>query len=110
MYQVELGKKCSVIKSFHLEKRIIDFEILDSLKSSLFIVIYTNCITAEVGGNNILIFNTNFNVVYKLIDTQFYYTSTFKLISFEVPDIINIAFTVKSCKYVHSMIINIQVY
>lgn len=93
-----------------MEKRIIDFEIFDSLKSSLFIVIYTNYITTEVGGNNIIIFDTNFNVVYKLIDTQFCYTSTFKLLSFDVPDIINIAFTVKSCKYVHSMIINIKVY
>lgn len=90
-------------------KQIIDIEIFDSLKSTFLIVVYTNQITAESGGNNIIIFDTKFNVIYKLINTQHYYTSIFNYISFGVPDRINIAFTVKSSKLVHLMIINIKV-
>lgn len=90
-------------------KQIIDIEIFDSLKSAFLIVVYTNQITTEIGGNNILIFDTKFNVVYKLINTQLYYTSIVNYISFGVPDIINIAFTVKSSKLVHLMVINIKV-
>lgn len=90
-------------------KQIIDIDTFDNLKSTFLIVVYTNHITSEIGGNNILIFDTKFNVVYKLINTQHYYTSIFNYISFGVPDIITIALTVKLCKFVHLMIINIKV-
>lgn len=102
-----MGKSCSVIREYHLENRVVDVELTDNQLSSLFTVLYGNRKISEIAGNNIVVFNKNFEVVFTLYNTQQYYTSTFKWTSFMYPDVLNVAFTVKLSRQVHLMTINI---
>lgn len=99
---------CSVIKEYHLGKQIVDTELIDKKTSSFLTVLYTNQKMTEVSGNYIKIFDSNFNTVFELNNSQLYYTSIFKWISCDVPDIINIACTVMLSKQIQSMTININ--
>jgi hypothetical protein len=96
-----------VIKEHHLEKHVIDIDIIDLTKSSFLTVLYTNQKNVENAGNNIIIFDLNFNVIFKLKDTQYYYISVFKWSSCDVPDAINVAFSVLLSNVIHLMTINI---
>lgn len=88
-------------------KYVIDIDIIDSKKSSFLTVLYTDLKNAENAGNNILIFDINFNIVFKLEDIQNYYTSVFKWSPCNVPGALNIAFTVLQSKCIHLMTIDI---
>jgi len=96
------------MKEYHLEKQVIDIEIFDSKMSSFLAVLNKNQETADIVGNDILIFDTNFSIVFQLKDTQFHYTSVFKWISFGIPNVINIAFTAIRSKRIHLMKIDIS--
>lgn len=100
---------CSVLKECHLRKQIICIDTFDNRKSSFLIVLYKNQKTTEIAGNNIKIFDIDFNVVFQLLDTQFYYTSVFKWFSSGSLDIVNTAFTLILSKRVHLIKINIKV-
>lgn len=101
---------CSVVKEYHLKKRVIDIEILDNKTSSFIAILYENRdVTADTVGNNILIFDTKFDIVFELKNTRFIYTSIFKWIPFDVPDnVINIGFAAMLSKRVHMMKIDIS--
>jgi len=90
-----------------LGKYVIDINIIDDKKSSFLTVLYTDLKNAENAGNNILIFDINFNIVFKLNDMQNYFTSVFKWSSYNVPGALNIAFTVLQSKCIHLMTIDI---
>jgi len=90
-----------------LGKYVIDIDIIDDKISSFLTVLYTDLKNAENAGNNILIFDINFNIVFKLNDTQNYYTSIFKWSSCNVHGALNIAFTVLQSKCIHLMTIDI---
>lgn len=70
-------------------------------------VLYTDLKNAENAGNNILIFDINFNIVFKLKDIQNYYTSVFKWSSCSVLGALNIAFTVLQSRCIHLITIDI---
>lgn len=99
---------CSVIREFHLKEQVIDVELIDKKTSSLLSVLYKNERTSYVAGNNIIIFDTNFNTVLQLINTEYYYTSIFKLSSFDQPNVISIACVVLLTRYIHRMVINVN--
>jgi len=90
-----------------LGKYVIDIDIIDNKKSSFLTVLYTDLKNAANAGKNILIFDIHFNIVFKLKDTQNYYTSVFKWSSCGVPGALNIAFTVLQSKCIHLMTIDI---
>lgn len=92
-----------------MENQIIDTEMFSCVKSTFLLVLFTNQKITEIAGNNIVIFDTNFNIVYEFIGTHYYYTSAFKWISFGVSDMINMAFTIIMSKSVHLMMLNIRV-
>jgi hypothetical protein len=103
-----LEKTCSIIKEYHLKKEIIDAKIFDDKQSSLLTILYREHEEiSEVAGNNVVIFNKNFDIVFKLLNTQHNYTSIFKWISFDIPGTINIALTVLKSFHIHLMTINI---
>ncbi|VVC45646.1 Hypothetical protein CINCED_3A007876 [Cinara cedri] len=104
---IVLGQKCSVLREHHLEKHVIDIEIIEDGKSSILAVLYKNEQTAGITGNNFVIFDTNLNVIFEYENSQFYYTSISKWNSSDVPDVINIAFNVMLSKCIHLMRINI---
>ncbi|XP_060871614.1 cilia- and flagella-associated protein 43 isoform X4 [Metopolophium dirhodum] len=104
---ITLGQKCTVLREHHLGKYVIDIYIIDDKKSSFLTVLYTDLKNAENAGNNILIFDINFNIVFKLNDMQNYFTSVFKWSSCKVPGALNIAFTVLQSKCIHLMTIDI---
>lgn len=103
-----MGQKCVVLREHHLGKYVIDIDIIDSKKSSFLAVLYTDIKNAENAGNNILIFDMNFNTVFKLEDIQNYYTSVFKWNSCNVLGALNIALTVLQSKCIHLMTIDID--
>lgn len=80
---------------------------MDYKKSSFLTVLYTDLKNAENTGNNILIFDINFNIVFKFNNTQNYFTSVFKWSSCNVTGALNIAFTVLQSKCIHLMTIDI---
>jgi len=90
-----------------LGKYVIDIDIIDTKKTSFLTVLYTDLKNDENAGNNILIFDINFNIVFKLEDIQNYYTSVFKWSSCSEPGALNIAFTVLQSKCIHLMTIDI---
>lgn len=91
-----------------MKKEVIDAKIFDHNQSSFLIVLYReNQEIAEVGGNNIVIFNTNFDIVFESLNTQYHYTSIFKWISFDEPGKINIALTVSMSFRIYLMTISI---
>lgn len=96
-----------MVREHHLGKHVIDIDIMDHNKSSFLTVLYTNQKNSENAGNNIIIFDTNFKVIFKLKDTQYYYISVFKWSTCSVPDAINIAFSVLLSSVIHLMTINI---
>jgi len=96
-----------VVREHHLEKHVIDIDIFDLNSSSFLTVLYANQKNSENAGNNIIILDLNFKVVFKLIDTQFYYISVFKWCPTNVPSTINIAFSVLLSNVIHLMSINI---
>ncbi|VVC42480.1 WD40/YVTN repeat-like-containing domain,WD40-repeat-containing domain [Cinara cedri] len=104
---IVLGQKCSVIREHNLKKHVIDIEIIEDNKSSILIVLYKNEQTEEIAGNNFILFDTNFNAIFKLKNSEFYYSSISKWYSSGEPDVINIAFTVLLSKCIHLMQINI---
>lgn len=90
-----------------MEKRVIDFEIFECADDSSFLtVLYKNDETTEVAGNNIAIFDRDFNAVFELKDAQLYFTSVFKWHSSNAPNIVRPAFTVLLSKSIHSMTID----
>lgn len=88
-------------------KYVIDIDIIDDKESSFLTVLYADLKNAENAGNNILIFDINFNIVFKLNDMQNYFTSVFKWSSCNVPGTLNIAFTVLQSKCIHLTTIDI---
>jgi len=102
-----LGQTCSVVREHQLGKHVIDTDIIDHKKSSFLTVLYTNQKNYENAGNNIIIFDSNFKVIFKLKDTQYYYISVFKWSPCKIPDAINIAFSVLLSNVIHLMTINI---
>lgn len=108
MYQIELGKACSVEREYNLGKPVIGFEIFDDKKSSYLTILYKDWETVEVAGNNIIILDVQFNVIFEIKDTQFYYTSIFKWISFVEPNVINMGFTMVLSKRIHLMVVNVE--
>ncbi|XP_016656351.2 cilia- and flagella-associated protein 43 [Acyrthosiphon pisum] len=104
---ITLGQQCTVLREHHLGKYVVDIDIIDDKKSSFLTVLYTDLKNAENAGNNILIFDINFNIVFKLNDIQNYFTSVFKWSSCYVPGALNIAFTVLQSKCIHLMTIDI---
>lgn len=105
---------CSVVREYHMGKQIIGVEMFDGkLQSSpLLTVLYKGChgeITAgEVAaGNNIAVFDKDFNTVFELNDTQYHYTTVFKWINpFDVPNAIHIALAVVMSRRIHLMAVN----
>lgn len=96
-----------MVREHHLGKNVIDIDIIDHKKSSFLTVLYTNQENSENSGNNIIIFDSSFKVIFKLEDTQYYYISVFKWSPCNVPDAINIAFSVLLSNVIHLMTINI---
>ncbi|XP_060835448.1 cilia- and flagella-associated protein 43 isoform X2 [Rhopalosiphum padi] len=104
---ITLGQKCAVLRKHQLGKHVIDIDIVDNKKSSFLTVLYSDLNNDENAGNNILIFDILFNIVFKLNDIQNYYTSIFKWSSYSIPSALNIAFTVLHSKSIHLMTIDI---
>lgn len=103
-----MGKKCSIVKEYHLKKEVIDAKIFDNTQSSFLTVLYReHQEIAEVAGNNVVIFNKNFDMIFKSLNTNYNYTSIFNWISYDTPDTINIALTVLMSFHIHLMTINI---
>lgn len=96
-----------MVREHHLGKHVIDIDIIDLKKSSFLTVLYTNQKNSENAGNNIIIFDSNFEVVFKLKGTQYYYTSVFKWSPCNVSGAINVAFSVLLSNVIHLMTINI---
>lgn len=88
-------------------KRVIDIDIIDNKKSSFLTVLYSDLKNVDNSGNNILIFDVHFNIVFKLKDIENYYTSVFKWSACSVEGALNIAFTVLRSKSIHLMTIDI---
>lgn len=106
LYQIEAGESCSVIKDYHLEKRVVDVELTEKKNSPFLTVLYGNKETPETAGNNIFLFNKDFEVVFELRNSEHYFTSTFKWAS-RSPEVVNVALTVMLSRQVHLITINI---
>lgn len=90
------------------EHHVIDIEIFDDYESSFLAVLYKHKQTTEVAGNNFLIFDTDFNIVFELIKSELYYTSISKWNSFSgKPGVIRVAFNVMLSNRIHLIKINI---
>jgi len=101
------------VRDFHWKKRIIDVDILKNTKlSSVIVAVYANNQGTEMAGNNIVIFDTKFNVLIQLKDMRFYYSTVFRPTYFtmETPNIISMVFTTIKTRSVHVISINIEVY
>lgn len=96
-----------MVREHYLGKHVIDIDIMYLKNSSFLTVLYTSQKNSENAGNNIIIFDSNFKVIFKLKDTLFYYTSVFKWSPCKVSDAINIAFSVLLSNAIHLMTINI---
>lgn len=90
-----------------MKKQVIDVKIVENKNLSFLIVLYKHQETVEHSGNNIIIYDINFNAVVELIDTEFHYSSILKWISFSTPNLIKIAFVVMLSKCIHLMNINV---
>jgi len=99
---------CSVVREHHLKKQVIDVKIFHNKMSSFLAVLYKTQETTDIVGNNIVIFDSNFNIVFELKNTRFYYTSVFKWIPFDTHNMINIAFAMPLSKCIHLMKIDIS--
>lgn len=99
---------CSVIRKYQSGKQVVDIEICDKNNTSFIVVLYKNEKFAEMLGNNIIIYDINFNTVFELNNSQFYYTSIFKWISYDYePYVLNLACTIMLSKYIQLMTINV---
>lgn len=97
-----------MVKDYHhLEKRVIDVELTEYKKSSFLTVLYGKTENPDSAGNNILVFDEHFEIVFELHDTLHYYTSTFKWIS-SSPKMINVALVAMLSRQVHLMTISIS--
>lgn len=104
---------CIAVRTFHWKKRIIDFEIIENEEpSSVIAAVYAGEPSTGTAGNNVVVFDRKFNVVFELKDMRYYYTSVFKRtgMMFNAPNTVNIAFTAINSTHVHLMTINITVY
>lgn len=97
-----------MLREHHLGKLVVDNDIIDNNESSFLVVLYTNMKNAENAGNNILIFDIHFKIVFQLKDLHNYYTSVFKWSPCSVPDALNIAFTILLTKCILLMTISID--
>lgn len=90
------------------DHHVIDIQIFDDNVSSFLAVLYKHKQTTKIAGNNFLIFDTDFNIIFELIKSELYYTSISKWNSLSgKPGVIRVAFNVLLSNRIHLIKINI---
>ncbi|XP_050530954.1 cilia- and flagella-associated protein 43 isoform X2 [Daktulosphaira vitifoliae] len=105
--KINLGEKCNIIREFHLEKRIIDINVVNNQDKSFVVILYKTHEYSENVGNNIVIYDSKLKFILQKTNTQIFYTSVSAWPPLSSNNLLRIALTTYLSKHIDLIVIDL---